>query len=117
MAERPPARVRQLVAGRANGRCEYCLSPEEFATQSFVVEHIWPTSRGGKTVPRHLGWGVPGRIGWHLAWPGTWPGRLAESSWPNRLAPGLGCEKRLQQLSLEAGELRLRGCHLHAIPG
>src|SRR5262249_15575466 len=33
---------------RAQGRCEYCRSPADFAHQSFSLEHIRPRSRGGK---------------------------------------------------------------------
>ncbi len=60
MAERVPARLRRLVAERAHGRCEYCLSPESFATQSFAVEHIMPASRGGETVSANLAFACPG---------------------------------------------------------
>lgn len=60
MAERPPARLRQLVAERARGLCEYCLSPAKFATQSFVIEHIVPASRGGETVSGNLAFACPG---------------------------------------------------------
>ena len=34
--------VRQMVAERANWRCEYCQSPENMAPQSFTLEHIVP---------------------------------------------------------------------------
>lgn len=38
---------RELVRVRARGTCEYCLSQERFATQSFSVEHIIPLQAGG----------------------------------------------------------------------
>ena len=60
MAERVPARLRELVAERAHRRCEYCQSPESFATQSFAVEHIRPKSRGGETNPENLAFACPG---------------------------------------------------------
>jgi hypothetical protein len=34
--------VRQLVTARAQGRCEYCQSPEAYATERFSIEHIQP---------------------------------------------------------------------------
>ncbi len=60
MAEYVAARLRRLVAERARGRCEYCLSPESFATQSFVMEHVRPISRGGDTVLGNLAFACPG---------------------------------------------------------
>ena len=60
MAERVPASLRQLVAERAHRRCEYCLSPESHATQSFTIEHIRPRSRGGATVASNLAFACPG---------------------------------------------------------
>ena len=38
---------RRLIIERAQSRCEYCLSPAEYATQSFDIDHIVPLSRGG----------------------------------------------------------------------
>ena len=58
--KRPTAGDRELVATRAKGRCEYCQSPAKFATQSFAIEHILPTSRGGKTVMDNLALACPG---------------------------------------------------------
>ncbi len=51
---------RQFIANRAKGRCEYCKSPADFASQSFSVEHIIPVSRGGKTVLDNLALACPG---------------------------------------------------------
>jgi 5-methylcytosine-specific restriction endonuclease McrA len=41
--------LKQAVRLRAKGCCEYCLSQEKFATQSFSIDHIIPTSQEGKT--------------------------------------------------------------------
>ncbi|MGI8670909.1 MAG: HNH endonuclease [Aridibacter sp.] len=38
---------RQTIEKRANDLCEYCRLPQEFSTQPFVIEHIFPVSRGG----------------------------------------------------------------------
>jgi hypothetical protein len=46
--------LRELVARRAQGRCEYCRSPAAFAHQSFSLEHIRPRSRKGKLSPSNL---------------------------------------------------------------
>jgi hypothetical protein len=40
--------LKELVAQRAQRRCEYCRSPAAFAHQSFSLEHIRPRSRKGK---------------------------------------------------------------------
>lgn len=45
---------RGLVVRRARSRCEYCLSPAEYATQSFDVDHIVPVSHGGVTSVGNL---------------------------------------------------------------
>lgn len=42
--------LKNLVIARAGGRCEYCKSPAEFATQSFTIEHILAYSKGGSGV-------------------------------------------------------------------
>jgi HNH endonuclease len=54
------AQERQIIAARARGRCEYCRSPVDFATQSFSVEHILPISRGGQTTLDNLALACPG---------------------------------------------------------
>lgn len=38
---------RQAVIARAIGRCEYCQSRADFATETFAVEHIIPISLNG----------------------------------------------------------------------
>lgn len=40
-------RQRQIVAERARGCCEYCMSQERYSPAPFSVEHIVPRSRGG----------------------------------------------------------------------
>ena len=40
---------RRLVTERAHRCCEYCRSQENFATDSFAVEHIVPRHKGGLT--------------------------------------------------------------------
>ena len=54
MSERISKRLRLEIQRRAGHRCEYCLSPLAFATESFAVEHIIPTIRGGHTEPENL---------------------------------------------------------------
>ena len=39
--------IKNTVFKRANFLCEYCLSPMDFAHQSFEIEHIIPTSKKG----------------------------------------------------------------------
>ena len=54
MAEPIAEALRQLVTIRAHGRCEYCQSPEAYATERFSVEHIQPRTLQGQTVPTNL---------------------------------------------------------------
>jgi hypothetical protein len=54
--DRVSAALRRIVAARANGYCEYCQCPENFATESFTVEHINPRQAGGATVLENLAW-------------------------------------------------------------
>ena len=53
MAKRKTS-LREFVAQRAHGRCEYCRSPAAFAHQSFSLEHIQPRSRHGKRTVGNL---------------------------------------------------------------
>ena len=48
--------LRRMVAARAKGYCEYCRSSENFATESFTVEHIKPRQAGGENVLDNLAW-------------------------------------------------------------
>lgn len=54
--DRVSGALRRIVAARANGYCEYCRCPENFATESFTVEHIHPRQAGGATVLENLAW-------------------------------------------------------------
>src|SRR5207253_4913924 len=52
MAKRK-ASLRELIAKRAQERCEYCRSPAASAHQSFSLEHIRPRSRKGRDSLRN----------------------------------------------------------------
>jgi HNH endonuclease len=54
VAETVSERLRQFVTDRANGRCEYCQSPQAYATERFSIEHIQPRVTGGLTVAENL---------------------------------------------------------------
>jgi hypothetical protein len=47
-------KLKNLVYNRANGLCEYCKSPANISSQPFVVEHIFPISKGGETFETNL---------------------------------------------------------------
>lgn len=49
-----PAKLRALVAKRAQFICEYCRSREDFSAESFAVEHIFPRTLGGETIEENL---------------------------------------------------------------
>ncbi len=51
---RIPNELRQQVIERAKSCCEYCYSQSRFAMQSFSIEHILPTSKGGLSVENNL---------------------------------------------------------------
>lgn len=46
--------MRQMVAERANFRCEYCYLPEIHAFFSFHIDHIIPLKHGGLTTIDNL---------------------------------------------------------------
>jgi len=52
--------LRRLVAERAKGMCEYCRTPEQFATQNFSLDHILPRAAGGATILENLAWACMG---------------------------------------------------------
>lgn len=54
--QRVGAALRRVVQARARDLCEYCMSPAQFATQSFTVEHIEPRDSGGETALDNLAW-------------------------------------------------------------
>ncbi len=51
---RIPAALRQLVAERANGRCEYCLVRDEDVLLPHQPDHIIAEQHGGKTEAENL---------------------------------------------------------------
>jgi hypothetical protein len=54
------AQERRLVQERADGRCEYCLSPAAFVPDPFAVEHIIPRVLGGSHRPSNLAFSCQG---------------------------------------------------------
>ncbi len=52
--ERATAAQRRKILVQAKGRCEYCRTPEPFVPDPFAVEHIIPSSKGGKTRLNNL---------------------------------------------------------------
>ncbi len=42
MPDAPSRQQRQQIEARADGVCEYCKSPVQYAVQSFECEHIIP---------------------------------------------------------------------------
>jgi 5-methylcytosine-specific restriction endonuclease McrA len=45
-----PKAVQRKVIALSNGCCEYCLHPENYATDFFHFDHIIPISEGGTVV-------------------------------------------------------------------
>lgn len=60
MPERRGGGWRAQVRFRARGCCEYCRAQERFATQSFSVEHIVPSIRGGEAELDNLAFACQG---------------------------------------------------------
>jgi len=54
MAKKIPPTIRQFVAERAFGCCEYCLSQEKYASHPFSVEHILSKFSGGSDGVENL---------------------------------------------------------------
>jgi 5-methylcytosine-specific restriction endonuclease McrA len=50
---------RRAVLARAQGRCEYCHTPESFVPGSFAIEHVVPRSKGGNTRLDNLALSCP----------------------------------------------------------
>jgi len=46
---RIPQTLRQAVMAAAQGRCAYCLSPEQMMGVTFEIDHVIPRSAGGDT--------------------------------------------------------------------
>jgi HNH endonuclease len=53
-SEYVPVALRKLVFNRAQGNCEYCRSQAKFAVDPLVIDHVYPVSRGGKTIGENL---------------------------------------------------------------
>jgi hypothetical protein len=49
MREPDRSTLRRDVEQRAKERCEYCLSPAKYSTQTFSLEHVISRSQGGHT--------------------------------------------------------------------
>ena len=49
-----PRKLRQVVVQRAHACCEYCLSQEQFSTQTFSIDHIIPDEQGGEIIAENL---------------------------------------------------------------
>ena len=58
-SERVSRSLRRRVWERANGLCEYCQAPANFASASFHCEHISPRKIGGKSTLDNLAWACP----------------------------------------------------------
>jgi HNH endonuclease len=52
--KRVTIRQRTAVFERANGCCEYCLSQEKYAPETFSTDHIIPRAKEGKTTLDNL---------------------------------------------------------------
>ena len=47
---------RGFVRERANRRCEYCQYPDVIRSGPFVLDHIFPSSKGGPDLVENLAW-------------------------------------------------------------
>lgn len=54
MGEKVRPALREAVAKRAGGRCEYCKSPAGYSPDPMSIEHIQPLCRGGTSVMENL---------------------------------------------------------------
>ena len=54
-----PAKIRELVAKRAEYRCEYCRFHEEDLFFSFEIDHIAGLKHGGGNEPENLAFSCP----------------------------------------------------------
>jgi hypothetical protein len=52
-------KMRQVVAKRANFKCEYCLIPEIFLATTFHIDHIRSQKHNGKTILDNLAYACP----------------------------------------------------------
>ena len=51
---RIPARLRKRLIEQANGRCGYCLTPQEITGARMEIDHLIPESAGGLTTEENL---------------------------------------------------------------
>ncbi|MBA3870920.1 MAG: HNH endonuclease [Anaerolineae bacterium] len=57
---RIPLPLRQQVRERANNRCEYCRTPDQYSSNAFQIDHIIPIKRhGGSEGPHNMAWACP----------------------------------------------------------
>lgn len=54
-----PAMTREMVAHRAENRCEYCLFPQEASFLAFEMEHIIAEKHGGSSDTDNLALACP----------------------------------------------------------
>ncbi len=54
------ARQRQVIITRAGGCCEYCRSPDRYAPDPFLVDHVQPRARGGSHDLSNLAYACAG---------------------------------------------------------
>ncbi|MBX2929980.1 MAG: HNH endonuclease [Saprospiraceae bacterium] len=48
--------LQRRIRTRAEGRCEYSQSHDEYSPDPFTVEHIVPLSKGGSSEDQNLAW-------------------------------------------------------------
>lgn len=60
MSKRPTNEQKEKVKNRAGGVCEYCRSQAAYSSQPFSIEHIFPSSKGGKTALENLAYSCQG---------------------------------------------------------
>ena len=46
--------IRQKIIERANNRCEYCLSSQQYVMGHLQIDHIMPIIKGGMTIEDNL---------------------------------------------------------------
>ncbi len=55
-SERVSSTLKQAVLNRAKNYCKYCLSPGDYSSDPFTVDHIKPRQAGGETTLDNLAW-------------------------------------------------------------